>query len=450
MSCSDIEKQVLEKITPNKEYRKKLSQIIEDLQNKIEKEIRKRKLPVKVELVGSMAKDTFLKDNLDIDFFLCFPTTYSKKDIAKNALEIGRTLLTDAEESYAEHPYLRGVFRGYKTEIVPCYQIEKASQKLSAVDRTPLHTKYVKENLSDSQKADVRLFKQFLRGIGCYGAEAEIEGFSGYLCEILVIKYASFNNLIKNAQNWKVGEKLALKDGAHQSFNTPLTFIDPVDPERNVASALSKDKFDLFVKACKEYQKNPSIKFFFPNPVRPWPLNKIKKEIQKMYFVGISFAKPDIIDENLYPQIRKTVRSVWDSCKRYDFNIYDVTFSLNDGLVYIIIKTDKKPLSKTMVHMGPPTTLEKNSKEFLNKWKNDDRVVKGPYQKDERYYVEIKREYTDIKDFLSSEFKRVSMGKNIEKNVKTNYEILDLKDLLIEELQIFWTSYLDGKMSWER
>ena len=62
MSYSDIEKQVLEKITPNKEYRKKLSQIIEDLQNKIEKEIQKRKLPVKVELVGSMAKDTFLKD----------------------------------------------------------------------------------------------------------------------------------------------------------------------------------------------------------------------------------------------------------------------------------------------------------------------------------------------------------------------------------------------------
>jgi len=452
MNYSDIEKQVLGKITPDRKYREKLSQIIEDLRSKIEKEIQKRKLPVNIELVGSMAKDTFLKDNLDIDFFLCFPTTYSKKDIAKNTLEIGRILLTDAEESYAEHPYLRGMFRGYKVEIVPCYQIEKASQKLSAVDRTPLHTKYVKENLKESQKPDVRLFKQFLKGIGCYGAEAEVQGFSGYLCEILVIKYGSFEKLIKNAQNWKVGEKLALKDDTYQSFDTPLTFIDPIDSERNVASALSKDKFDLFVKACKEYQKNPSIKFFFPNPIKPWPLDKIKKEIQnqKMYFVGFRFPKPDIIDENLYPQIRKTVRSVWESCKRYNFNIYDATFHLDEKTVFIIIKTDKKPLSKTMVHLGPPIKLEKNSKEFLNKWKNDDRVVKGPYQKDGRYCVEIKREYTNIKDFLSSEFKKFSMGKDIEKNVKTNYEILDLEDLLIEELRIFWTPYLDGKMSWER
>ena len=87
--------------------------------------------------------------------------------------------------------------------LYPCYKIEDASQKLSAVDRTPLHTKYVKENLKENQKSDVRLFKQFLRGISCYGAEAEIEGFSGYLCEILVIKYKNFKGLIENASKWK-------------------------------------------------------------------------------------------------------------------------------------------------------------------------------------------------------------------------------------------------------
>ena len=450
MSYSNIEKQVLEKITPDKKYKEKLGQIVVDLRNKIKKEIQKRKLSAKVELVGSMAKDTFLKDNLDIDFFLCFPTSYSKEEIAKNTLEIGRELLADTEESYAEHPYLRGIFKGFKTEIVPCYKIEKASQKLSAVDRTPLHTKYVKENLEESQKPDVRLFKQFLRGIGCYGAEAEIEGFSGYLCEILIIKYESFNNLIKNAQNWKVGKKLALKDGKYQSFDTLLTFIDPVDPERNVASALSKDKFELFVKACTAYLKNPSIKFFFPNLIKPWSLDKIRDKVKDKYFVGIRFEKPEIIDENLYPQIRKTVRSVSDSCERHDFKIYDDAFEINNNNIFIIIKTDKEPLSETMEHMGPPVNLEKNSNEFFKKWKNHEKVVKGPYEKNGRYYVKIKREYTDIKDFLLSELKNLSMGKHIEKKVKKNYEILDMEDLLIEELRVFWTSYLDGKMSWER
>ena len=59
---------------------------------------------------------------------------------------IGKELLTDTEESYAEHPYIRGYYKDYYIEIVPCYKIEKSSQKLSAVDRTPLHTDYVKNN----------------------------------------------------------------------------------------------------------------------------------------------------------------------------------------------------------------------------------------------------------------------------------------------------------------
>jgi hypothetical protein len=44
-------------------------------------------------------------------------------------------------------------------------------------------------------------------------------------------------------------------------------FIDPVDSNRNVASALTKEKFDLFIKACKKYIKNPKVTFFFPKPL---------------------------------------------------------------------------------------------------------------------------------------------------------------------------------------
>ena len=99
--------------------------------------------------------------------------------------------MDNSEESYAEHPYIRGYYKNYKIEIVPCYKIEKASQKLSAVDRTPLHTQFIKENLKENQKKEVRLLKQFLIGIDWYGAEADVEGFSGYLCEILILTFKS-------------------------------------------------------------------------------------------------------------------------------------------------------------------------------------------------------------------------------------------------------------------
>ena len=454
MKNNEIEKYVLKKVTPNSEYRRKIETVIQQLKEKLNQEITDRTLPISIELVGSTAKDTYLKDNLDVDFFLLFPTKFPKEDIAKNALSIGKKLLKKTEESYAEHPYIRGYYKDYYVEIVPCYKIEKASQKLSAVDRTPLHTKYIKENLNNKQKKEVRLFKQFLTGIGCYGAEAEIEGFSGYLCEIIILRYKTFKKVIENAQNWKKGEKLTLTKGKIPNFGTPLSFIDPVDTNRNVASALSDEKFDLFVKACNEYLKNPSITFFFPNKIQPWPIVNIKDKIkrQKSKYIGIKFNKPDIIDENLYPQIRKATRSITQTCKKFGFKIHDVKFYLDEKgkTVYIIIKTDIEPISKTFKHLGPPAKLKANVDEFINKWKNNPRVTKKPYEEKGRLYVEITRDYTDIKKFLEFEIKNLSLGKNINLIINKKYSILKTEDLYKDNLKEFWTEYLDGKKPWER
>ena len=74
MVKNEIEKQVLNRVTPTIEYRKKITEIIQEIKEEIKKEITIRDLPVTIELVGSIAKDTYLKDNLDIDLFLLFPT----------------------------------------------------------------------------------------------------------------------------------------------------------------------------------------------------------------------------------------------------------------------------------------------------------------------------------------------------------------------------------------
>lgn len=445
-----IKKQVLKKIVPSPKERKELEQIIEDLKVTVEKEIEKSKLTISLELVGSTAKDTYLRNNLDIDLFLLFPTNASREDLQEIGLSVGRSILKDKEECFAEHPYIRGYFKGYKTEIVPCYKIELASQKLSAVDRTPLHTKYVKEHLLESQKREVRLFKQFLRGIGCYGAEAEVEGFSGYLCEILILKFSTFQEVMLNSQNWQHGKKLSLTEVKSPGFDTPLIFIDPVDNERNVSSALSEEKFDLFLTACKKYIKKPLITFFFPNKIKPWPIEKIKKETGTRKFIGLKFKKPDIISENLYPQVRKAVRSIKELCERYDFTILASRFYIDDNEVYIILCPEKRTLSKTTLHMGPPVKLKENVDEFIQKWIKNPRMIKKPFEQDERLYVEIKREYTDIKDLLKDQVKNLSLGKHIDKIVQKDFAILELEGIITDKLRTFWTEYFDSKMPWER
>ncbi|MBN2066422.1 MAG: CCA tRNA nucleotidyltransferase [Candidatus Thermoplasmatota archaeon] len=449
-----LEQQVITQITSSAKEKAVIAAIVKELTKKIKEELTKQNIPATVELVGSIEKDTYLRHNMDIDLFLVYPPSYKKEKMGKQAIAIGRALLADTEECYAEHPYIRGRYKTYKVELVPCYRIEDASEKVSAVDRTPLHTSYIKTHLKEEQKQEVRLFKQFLKGIECYGAEAEIEGFSGYLCELVILNYKSFKKSIQQGSTWKYGEHIALSKGPFPSFNTPLVVIDPVDYTRNVASALSLEKFDLFVTACKAYIKQPKITFFFPNEVTPWTMEKIRKMIRKQncLYVGIQFLKPDIIDENLYPQIRKGTRSIQELGERHGFSILDTAYHVDTDQqqITIIIKTAKESLPETLVHRGPPTTLKENMREFKKKWDNDNRVQKGPYEKNGRFFVEIKREYTTFVDLLRANMPSLSLGKHIGEIMQSQYTILINNELITKHLQSFWTTYLDGKLPWER
>jgi tRNA nucleotidyltransferase (CCA-adding enzyme) len=445
-----VEKKILKIIVPTAEQRKTLESAINELKICVQKIICVHNYPITLQLVGSTEKDTYLKDNLDIDLFLCFPASVSKSELQKIGLSIGRKVLTKTEECFAEHPYLRGMFQGFKTEIVPCYTIESTNEKISAVDRTPFHTRYVKKHLKESQKNEVRLLKQFLIGIGCYGAEAEIEGFSGYLCELLILKYSSFYDLLTHAQEWSYGITLSLHNVTHPLFDTPLVFIDPVDSERNVSSALSKEKFDFFITTSSEYLKNPRESFFFPKLQKPWSLSKIKEHIGDRKIVGIKIKKPEIISENLYPQVRKAMRAIIDLSTQYGFEITDAFFHVGDAFFYIVLFVEDIYISPTIIHIGPPVNLYKNSEEFLEKWTKNSKTIKQPYEKNNRWYVEIQREYVDIRDLLKNQLLCIGLGKHIDRIIKDGFILLDKTDLLDTKYCMLWTKYLDTTMSWDR
>jgi tRNA nucleotidyltransferase (CCA-adding enzyme) len=446
----EIERIVLKKITPTTKEKKEIHSIVNSLKKQVRKEIKKTTIPIMIELVGSIAKDTFLRTSVDIDLFLLFPPNISREILQQQGLSIGRAILKNQEECFAEHPYIRGIYKGFKTEIVPCYKIEDASQKLSAVDRTPFHTQYIKKHVKESQKKEVRLFKQFLKGIGCYGAEAEVEGFSGYLCEIMLVKYKTFQQVIEQAARWRYGEKLYLKQGVYPDYPNPLIFIDPVDSERNVASALSKEKFDLLQKACTAYQNQPRLTFFFPHEQKAWSMEKIKKELHEENLIGVTFPKPDIIPENLYPQVRKALKAIKDLCEHHDFHVIQSLYTIQTENVFIILQMEKKSLSKTVLHAGPPTKLKKNADEFLKKWAHSHRTIQEPFEKNKRLYVEIERQYTDIKELLKDQVTQLSLGKNIDRMVTKKITIVNKTELFREDLRSFWTNVLDPRMSWER
>ncbi|SVD30413.1 uncharacterized protein METZ01_LOCUS383267, partial [marine metagenome] len=63
-------------------------------------------------------------------------------------MDAARKILPDGRELYAQHPYLRGEIDGIGIDVVPCYAIDDSAHPISAVDRTPFHTKWVKQNIS--------------------------------------------------------------------------------------------------------------------------------------------------------------------------------------------------------------------------------------------------------------------------------------------------------------
>lgn len=65
--------------------------------------------------------------------------------------------------------------------------------------------------------------------VGTYGSEFKVGGFSGYLCELLIINYGSFLEVLRNVwTDWKPGYQIDLMEyGTSNLFDDPLIVVDP-------------------------------------------------------------------------------------------------------------------------------------------------------------------------------------------------------------------------------
>ena len=176
-------KAILEDIKPTAEEKQHVDKVSLDIMNFLQKTCDEKGIDAKVALVGSVAKNTALKGKSDIDIFIAFPLGTEKKYLKDKGLELAHLCCDefggDAQHHFASHPYVTAEIGDCEVDIVPCYAIEDGSQLKSAVDRTILHTRYVKENLKESQEDEVLLLKRFMAMTGTYGSEFKVGGFAG-------------------------------------------------------------------------------------------------------------------------------------------------------------------------------------------------------------------------------------------------------------------------------
>jgi tRNA nucleotidyltransferase (CCA-adding enzyme) len=333
--------------------------------------------------------------------------------------------------------------------------VESASEIKSAVDRTPFHNKYILKNLKKKMSGDVRLLKKFTKSVGVYGSDMKTLGFSGYLCELLIIKYGSFKNLITKAREWTPGTLIDLEKHCEiknikETFEgQPLIVIDPTDPKRNVAAALSPENFIIFINACEKFLETRNAEMFFGEKK-----SFVKVEIEEIIrkrgtnFFIVNFEKPKVVDDILWPQLRRTVRRIANFLEENEFKVLNYT-AFTDHRAYMMFEMEVWELPTVKKLIGPPIFSDKHSHQFLSKYK-DSRI----FIEDIKWVAEIGRIYKDAEkilfEFLSQpqpKMKENGIGSHIAASLSTGFEILTGKEImhLIEfnqDFRIFISEYL--------
>ncbi len=394
---------VLKKIKPSENEKREIDDFIE----KLIETSRKLSKDIKPMICGSVEKNTWLSKKYELDLFLLFKPDVSRKQLEEKGLEIAKNIIKILKGRYqiafAEHPYLRGWVRKFQIDIVPCYDIKHAENIKSAVDRTPHHVRFVKKNLKNPD--EVRLLKQFCIANKCYGADVKTLGFSGYLCELLIIKYGSFMNCVKDAYKWRAGHVITFanlsRGEAAKKFKTALIVIDPVDKNRNVGAAISVEKFYTFVKACKDFIENPKKEFFFKKPLKPYSIAEISKRIKnrgtRLYL--IVFKRPKVIEDVLYPQMKRFSKIMGKMLTQNGFKILRSDFYCNKECV-LVFEMEIWQIPKTSKNVGPDV-YSKHAEEFLKHYKKEKVFIEN-----EKWLVELEKDFTEVSQFLKNLFKK--------------------------------------------
>lgn len=421
-------KKVLKRIKPRKSEERKLKNLSVKVLEVTNSEA--AKVNAKAMLVGSLTRDTWLPDKSEFDIFVLFHPDLPREQLEKIGLSIGKSTIKRLggkfHIDYAEHPYVCGRVNGVDIDIVPCYEIESADKLKSAVDRTPFHVRYIEKRLPLEKSGDVRLLKQLCRAQGVYGADAKTEGFSGYVCELVIIRYGSFIAALEAVSQWKAGividieqfyDKKEYFNLRRQFKDQMLILIDPIDKSRNAAAAVSARSLYVLKKAASEFLSKPEKKYFFAGKHKPLS----KSELLRMQrrrgteLILVSFKPPKVVPDILWPQLRRFAERLEAILGENEFVVLgkDVYTNEND-FAAVLLEMEVSKLPFVQKRIGPRVFDWDDSTRFVEKYKRP--ALAGPFVDGGFWAVEVKRKFLTSPEKLADSLKdsvKILMAKGI-------------------------------------
>ncbi len=417
-SKANIEAEVLKRIRPSVEERTKWKRVVDDFLKRLNGKLQGAKAIVG----GSGAKDTWLAGNADIDIFVRYDISFRRRsgelaDLLEGVLgEVfaGCTI----ERVHGSRDYFQFMYMGLSFEVVPILEITNARDAVNITDVSPLHTEWVNKN-GEGLKDEIRLAKQFCKAQGVYGAESYINGFSGYVLEILVIYYRGFEKLLAASIKWKEKDVIDIEKyykGKNVMFElnksklqSALIVIDPVDKVRNASAALCFEKMKLFCVRAKEYLEKPEGRFFVVEKVT---LEKLMDEAggEKLRLVYVECealaGKEDVVGTKLL----KVFEFLREGLKGFSVVRGAWAWRVGErGIFYFFVK--RTELDAEEIMKGPPVRLKDAVVAFTKKHRDC-------FEEKGVVYAREKVEHTQLGDVVGVMLKEKYVVERVKRVVR--------------------------------
>jgi tRNA nucleotidyltransferase (CCA-adding enzyme) len=394
----------------------------------VKDELKKNPEVIDLEFGGSFAKGTWLSKNADVDIFIKFKKETSEEKFVEISRKIGFASMKKYNPyvRYSEHPYVEAKIKDTKINVVPCYDVKLGNWK-SAADRSPFHTTHMKKVLSPKMRNEVRLLKTFLQSVGIYGAEMAKQGFSGYVCEVLILNFGSFENVVKSIAKIKESQTIGKTS---TKFETAITIIDPIDSKRNLAAAISEENIGKFILNCRAFQIKPSLKYF---KAKKSIVSKSNTENVLVVKFNFKIRSPDII----WGQIKRANNSLKTQLEIGGFKVLrSSSYTDEKKEAYLLFLLESPIIPKKYSKIGPEFFREDDCRSFISKnisktelmWINSDRKIVSLEKRKNPEAVKFLSQFlknnlqTGIPKGLQSDFKKgfkVFLGtKNLTKSIK--------------------------------
>ena len=372
---------------------------------------------------GSFAKGTWLPHHADIDIFVKIKPSVGVEKFEEMGRNIGSEALKNfgPKLRYSDHPYVEVFVNNVRVNVVPCYDVQQGKWQ-SAADRSPFHTHYISNHFDNEKRRQARLLKKFFKSVGIYGAEISTEGFSGYVSEVLVLKYSSFENVLRAAADWQERQIIAVSDYDSdfvKASNGPLIIIDPVDRRRNLGTAISPQSVAKFMLAARAFLEKPSLEFFKEG--KSYRRGARKLLLPNVLVVEFSHEKksPDII----WGQLKRSINAIAKQLELAHFEVLRsscVTDERSSAALAFLLESITLPAYTKK--KGPQIFRRKDTASFLS---NRKKPLAIWVDREMRVVMLIERKATDARKFV----------KSLLLNHRENSGIS--RDLIANKLQIY-------------